>query len=254
MIRLWSARAGWSEDRPVALPGRLLPVGWQARVGHRALVLEAERHWRCLSSAVAGGGWRPVRCLVNLHLDADLACQAEPADTIDAAATGLGVSVIDVGMMTAASMRGLHVASGECDGARLSVLVTVGLGNARRAGDPADAGVEEARPPAGTINLMLLCAQGLSPAAMVETLTLLTEAKTAILQERNVRSPVSGEIATGTGTDATAVIADPVAARPRRYAGKHTRFGEAAARLTMAAVGAAVDDARALHERTAHAR
>jgi len=69
----------------------------------------------------------------------------------------------------------------------------------------------------------------------VETALVATEAKAALLQDLGIRSPVSGAIATGTGTDALAVFAG--AGPPTiHYAGKHTLFGEAVARLVLAAL------------------
>ena len=55
------------------------------------------------------------------------------------------------------------------------------------------------------------------------------------MQALDARSPITGEIATGTGTDATAVFCTS-AGESLRYTGKHTRFGEYAARLVKKSV------------------
>jgi adenosylcobinamide amidohydrolase len=69
-------------------------------------------------------------------------------------------------------------------------------------------------------------------------LMLLTEAKCAIFQEAGITSPVSGGIATGTGTDATVIVSG--FGRPERWVGKHTLLGERAARLMMDALRASI--------------
>ena len=84
----------------------------------------------------------------------------------------------------------------------------------------------------GTINLALATTLALTPAAQVETLATLTEAKAAALQSLDERSRVSDKIATGTGTDATAVFCADTG-EALQYTGKHTLFGEYAARLVI---------------------
>ena len=59
------------------------------------------------------------------------------------------------------------------------------------------------------------------------------------LQELDIRSPISGELATGTGTDAIAVICGEQGERID-YCGKHTRLGEVLARLVIEALSDSV--------------
>ena len=75
----------------------------------------------------------------------------------------------------------------------------------------------------------------MSPAALVESVMLAAEAKTVAMRELGVKSPASGEIATGTGTDAIAVANG---AGPKRihYCGKHVLFGEMLASAVIEAI------------------
>ena len=66
-----------------------------------------------------------------------------------------------------------------------------------------------------------------------------TEAKAAALQNLDIRSPVSNEPATGTGTDCIAIAADPKAEK-MQYCGKHVLFGETLARLVIEAVTSSI--------------
>jgi adenosylcobinamide amidohydrolase len=99
-------------------------------------------------------------------------------------------------------------------------VATVGLDNARRAGDRwAVAG-----PAAGTINVASRASLPVSDAALLEMLALAAEARAMAVLEAGVRSRRSGLPATGTGTDCIVVAApcgDPVTG----YAGKHTALG-----------------------------
>ena len=76
-------------------------------------------------------------------------------------------------------------------------------------------------------------------AALAKSLTTLTEAKTATLADLGIVSPVSCALAAGTGTDATAVFCARGGA-PLHDTGKHTAFGEMAARLVTDTLGDAI--------------
>jgi adenosylcobinamide amidohydrolase len=98
-------------------------------------------------------------------------------------------------------------------------IATVGLGNALRAGDlPGPAGK------IGTINLLCQVSVPLSLEAMLEGLSLAAEARTLAIREAALPSGLSGEPASGTGTDCI-VLAAPEGKEPTRYAGKHTVVG-----------------------------
>jgi adenosylcobinamide amidohydrolase len=106
--------------------------------------------------------------------------------------------------------------------------VTVGLGNALRAGDP------PLPAKVGTINVLCRLSMPLSDAALLEALALAAEARTLAVLECRYPSVVSELPASGTGTDCI-VIACPNSGAPGAYAGKHTEVG--------AALGACVHEA-----------
>ena len=105
-------------------------------------------------------------------------------------------------MMTSARMASFRSVHRSARGVEISVLVTAGISNARRAGDPAEHRVfDEAEIKPGTINVIILTNAVLTQAAQVEAVMVATEAKTAVLQDIGATSPVTGKMATGTGTD-----------------------------------------------------
>ncbi|MCP4694821.1 MAG: adenosylcobinamide amidohydrolase, partial [Desulfobacterales bacterium] len=124
----------------------------------------------------------------------------------------------------------------EEQGVEVTALVTAGVSNARRAGDPAECReMVEADPAPGTINIIMLTNARLTRAAMVEAVITVTEAKTAALQDLGVQSTSTGVPATGTGTDAIAIapgLAPPVIP----YCGKHVLFGQMLASTVMQAI------------------
>jgi len=98
-------------------------------------------------------------------------------------------------------------------------VVTVGLDNALRAGDPPGAFV-----PAGTINLLCQTSFPLTEEASFEALALAAEARAGALVALDVRSRRTNLPATGTGTDCV-VVAAPSGGVPVEYVGKHTTAG-----------------------------
>lgn len=220
---------------------------------HAHIYCRFEQQREVLSSAVLGAQASGVTQYLNLRVDADAGdCDVSPAQTLldYCAAQGWNSDCnwreATLGMMTAASMNSLRYGVMEAEGVKLLILLTCGLANARRAGDPADGNraVNQRQQP-GTINIAVIANQRLSQAAMVELLMMTTEAKCAALQNASVKSPVSGGVATGTGTDSVAIFNGlkpsmdtaqdtPVAQTEIQYCGKHTRLGEVFATKLMA--------------------
>ena len=60
------------------------------------------------------------------------------------------------------------------------------------------------------------------------------------VSDLRIRSLVSGEPATGTGTDCK-VLASAIGGKTHRYAGKHTAVGSAVGAAVVAAVSSGVD-------------
>jgi hypothetical protein len=91
----------------------------------------------------------------------------------------------------------------------------------------------------GTINIILLTNTQLSPRAMTRALITATEAKTAALQDLDIRSSVAPHhSATGTGTDNIIVVQGT--GLPIDNAGGHSKMGELIAGAVHAGVQAAV--------------
>jgi len=191
---------------------------------------------RVMSSAILNGGLIKADHIVNRKVPQNSSsCEAPDRSLLDYANTQ-GWQGNVVGMMTAASMNSLCIKQAYVEGVDITVLVTTGINNARRAGDKADIqdllGITEE---VGTINLILICSARLSDAAMLEAVMVATEGKAAALQDADVLSPVSRRLATGTGTDAIAVVSGD-GPQEIAFCGKHVLLGEWIGRLVIAAI------------------
>ena len=196
----------------------------------RLLVVPFARPHAVLSWASAGGGRTRARAVVWRQVtDAELPPEVDPEALLRASLTEGGLDSA-VGLLTARDLATFEEVALRDEAAQVRCVATVGLGNALAAGDsPGPLRV-------GTINLLVQLATPLSEPALVETIALAAEARTAAVLEVRVPSRRSLRAATGTGTDCI-VVAAPEAPGGARYAGKHTALG--------ALVGAAVREATA---------
>ncbi len=191
---------------------------------------------RTLSSAVLNGGLTETDHLLNLKVPSSVPAGSSAEDTLLEFSESKGWQGTVVGMMTAASMDSYRIRAKQVQEVDMAVLLTAGLSNPRRTGDRAEfRDLTEGPGETGTINIMALTSAAMTDAALTEALMIVTESKAAVLQDAQITSPVSGKIATGTGTDSTAVVCG--LASPRVcYCGKHTRMGEVLGRLVMDAL------------------
>ena len=198
-----------------------------------ALILRSARPLRCLSSAIAGGGMVDVCAILNRHVDKGYD-HRDPAGDLRAYARERGIDGTFVGLMTAVQLREARAATVCEDDLIVAALVTAGVRNATAAGMSLPYTL---RP--GTINTILLTDAYLTPAAMVNAVITITEAKTMLLGERQVRTP-EGYCATGTSTDAV-VIACTGRGEPIPYAGPATPIGWLAGRCVRQTLQEALD-------------
>lgn len=193
-----------------------------------SVALRFDSPWQVLSSAVLGGGWRHARSLIHRHVPLTYRGDRPERDLRDVASS-LGLTGPTVGLMTAVDLAHTQVLSAVAEGAAIRALVTVGLGNATRPGDPATVTGP------GTINTILLVDRPIRPAAALELAMVLTEAKAAVLVESGLTTP-SGARASGTSTDAVAIFWRRTAGREIRHSGAATELGLAAGRMMGAAI------------------
>jgi adenosylcobinamide amidohydrolase len=217
---------------------------WRWNVAEHTLAVRLPDAYRVLSWAPLGGGLRRARLLGNHQvLSSDRAATESPARYLSQVVRELkcgdrgdSIDPADaVMMMTGADIRRVQAACAHHGSIIVQAWCTAGCSNALRVGDPAT--VEH--PAVGTINLIVVLSEPLSPAALAEASQLAVEARVAALFSAGVRSTVSDGFATGTGTDCV-IVASPFARSGFRYCGKHTRLGELIGHAALQSCAAAL--------------
>ncbi|WP_432408860.1 adenosylcobinamide amidohydrolase [Wukongibacter sp. M2B1] len=200
-----------------------------------------------LSSAILNGGYILGNHILNMKVPKNTKedeLNFEPPEiTLNKYASKHNWKGTCVGMMTAASMNSFRNKAVYYRDVIVESFITLGLSNARRAGDAADIKHfcdEELEP--GTINIIIGTNARLSSAAMIEAVMIAAEAKAGIMQELNIISPVSNKLATGTGTDSIAIFNG--FERKIKYCGKHVILGEMIALAVSEAIKQSVNGAK----------
>ena len=197
------------------------------------LVVELGAPHAVASWAVVGGGLQEAEQIAWLQVrDADLGPELDPVQWLEERRSQVGLKQA-VCMLTSSELVHHQFTRQEIDGLRAEVVATVGLSNRLAVGDPPTPGV------VGTINIVVVVNRALSPAAMLEAMSIAVEARTAAMVSLQTHSTVSEKLATGTGTDCI-VVAAPLTntTEPARYAGKHTALGAVIGQAVLHAVAA----------------
>ncbi len=224
-------RASVDTGQIVALPA---PVGTRLQRTAHLMVVEAAQLLAIVSTAVLGGGMRLGRCIVALRVPSNYSGRDPAGDIRDAAI--LEGWVADVGLMTAVPPDRARIEAVSAEGVSATAIVTAGVTRPWAAGSS-----RGPVPAAGTINIIVLLDAGLTPAAALNVLSTVTEAKVLTLVEAGIRTP-AGDLASGTATDAV-VVAYPGTANGVvwKFGGPATPPGWAAAAATRAALRQALE-------------
>jgi adenosylcobinamide amidohydrolase len=169
-------------------------------------------------------GFAAAREIVWLEVrDAELPSNRDPAAFLRERLSSHGIGEDALAFMTARDIRRLHLAQASAGRATATCATTVGLTNGERIG----ARRGERPQNWGTINTLVHVSRPLSIGALVESVSIATQARTVAILEANDMWPAAS--VTGTGTDCI-LIAAPHGEDAELYAGLHTEVGEAIGR------------------------
>ncbi len=228
-------------DQPPSITNHQLPItGISISRSPEVIHVRSASPLNVLSSAIVGSGFRRVSHILNAHVDKDYNSTNPKAD-LRALARRCGIEGSFVGLLTAVHLRKARLAFFEADGLSVGALITAGVGNAASAGitQPYRPQTGTINTQTGTINIILLLDANLTRGAMLNAFITATEAKTAVIQSRNIRTP-DGDLATGTSTD-TVTVAVTGKGKPQNYAGSVTVLGWLIARAVRQALGESLD-------------
>ncbi len=203
----------------------------------RALVVECDGAWDTLSWATVGGGLRCERRYVCAEVrNSDLPLGVQPRDVVSRFLQELGSDSGVVALTSAniAEYRAAFTSDGELAAA---VVVTAGLANALRVGEPSVGPPRRYLP--DTINLACWVNAPLTTEARLEALSIVAQARTLEVLEAKVPSLEQNGWATGTGTDCITLFSRrdaDTSASAMCYAGMHTAVGRVLGRATREAV------------------
>lgn len=199
------------------------------------LVATFAEQQRVLSWSMLRPGFQQTHRIAWLEVrNADLPRDVDAGEVIRARVSDNGFDDAVV-LVTSRDVRRHHLAHAHVDDEDAYCLTTVGLSNSERVGMR----LHQPPPFAGTINTLVHVARPLSDAALIEALSIATEARTAAVLEAEVYR--GGLRITGTGTDCIA-IATPLGGAAVEYAGKHTAIGEVIGAAVYRATAAAISE------------
>lgn len=189
--------------------------------GSPVFVWQSATPWLALSSGVLGGGLGERSWVVNATVSNEYD-RLDPAEHLAEIAAGVGLTGSGIGLLTAVDVH--EVEHRVDDGVRVSVTTGIGAHPTWAAG-PATVPA-----PVGTINAVCWLPVRLSPAALVNAVATVAEAKAQALFEAGVPG-------TGTPTDSIAVLCPPDGPE-ETFGGPRSPVGGALARAVHSAIRA----------------
>ncbi len=190
-----------------------------------------------------GGGIKKTCAILNVEVPkgcGDKSLHTDPEAVIIESAKKLGLKEDFVGMVTAACVRNFALATKRADGVGVSVIATAADDDGNTCNYSESSGEEiKTKVIEGTINIIVLIDGNPTESCLVSSIITATEAKTAAMQELDIRSRYSGKLATGTITDAI-VMAETGKGEPIVYGGPASGLGQLVGYCTREAVKKAV--------------
>lgn len=233
-------------NRPPSPSSADQPPFFKVRVEKNTLVVTFPGPRNVMSWAILNGGVRThASHIINHHVDPRTP-DADPRRTLRQAASRIGIKGTFVGMLTGADVWRFSMARAVYNELQAYVISTAGCRNLATVGETGKYVEGDPPLPPGTINIIVALNYAFTHEAMLEAVSVVTEAKVRALYEFGLKSVATGQSATGTGTDCIAVAVG----HDRRYAfcGKHTKWGELVGTASLESIRGALRAANPGHE------
>ena len=207
------------------------------RLVKNTLVVDFPESYPVLSWAPLGGGDVRSSCVFNHQNDE---FDERDLDTLFAKVIdGLKLPAGSIGLITGCDVQCYQDEFLHNDPLWVHGIATVGLTNARTAGDVADVPFGASGKSAGTINIILACNALPKLTGRLEAVHTITMAKAATLINMGIKSLKSGMPATGTGTDC--IVVAGTGEINENYCGMHTVLGEMMGKVANQIVSKAIE-------------
>jgi adenosylcobinamide amidohydrolase len=206
-----------------------IPIeGVGAEIKDDCLLIHSEKPLEVLTSSNKSKGHDKYSWIVDKQVPLDSE-HSNLDQLLEESLEKMGLPKQTLGFVTAAEVKNAVVVSKRLQNFTVSTVVTAGIHAAVTAGDEA---IENLTPQ--TVNTIVLVDGNLTVSGMVSAVITATEAKTVVFRELDIKSLLSGEIATGTASDAIAVACTGTG-RQTAFAGTGSILGELIARTVRQA-------------------
>lgn len=223
---------------------KLEAKGTKMLLNENVLAVVSEVPLKTVSSAFYnGGGIKQAHAILNVEVPkgyGDENLHTDPAALVAESSKKLDLKDGFVSMVTAACVHNFALASKRSDGIGVSVIATAADDAGNTCNFAESAGEEmNIQVIGGTINIIVLIDGNPTESCLVSSIITATEAKSAAMLELDIRSRYTGDVATGTITDAIAV-AETGRGEPIVYGGPASPLGQLVGYCTRKAVKEAI--------------
>jgi len=167
------------------------------------LAVTSNEEFTTVSSAIYNGGFKKVKAILNIQVPegySDVSLHEDPIHLVRVSSAKIGVHDNFLAMITAAKIANMQHVAKSHGNIIVNVVVTAGASHGESAGETINADHLD-----GTINIIVLINGNPTDSCLVAAFVTATEAKTAALNDLDIRSRYSGDLATGTITDSLSV-------------------------------------------------
>jgi iron complex transport system ATP-binding protein len=199
-----------------------------------------------LSSGIYNGGYKKVNAILNVSVPDnydDRHLHNDPMDLVYAAQENLQVTTDFVAMLTAAKIQNLSITTRQTGDVTVVAVATAGW----RHGESAGEDITSSHYAPGTINIIVILNANPTDSCLVSLFLTATEAKTAAMNDYDIRSRYSGDVATGTITDSLSVAATSVGAKIE-FGGPASTIGQLVGSAVRQVVKEAADKQEGQHK------
>jgi adenosylcobinamide hydrolase len=172
-------------------------------VEDNVIAVTSETALTTVSSAIYNGGFKKVNAILNIQVPegySDIKLHEDPLQLVRISSAKVGVHENFLAMITAAKVVNRHYVAKSEGGVTVNVVATAGASHGESAGEKIDADHLD-----GTINVIVVINGNPTDSCLVAAFVTATEAKTAALNDLDIRSRYNGQAATGTITDSLSV-------------------------------------------------
>jgi len=157
-----------------------------------------------ISSGIYNGGYKKVNAILNVSVPDDYNdkhLHDDPMNLVYDAQKNLQITNNYIAMLTAAKIQNLSIATRQIGDITITAIATAGWRHGESAGET----IENNHYTHGTINIIVVLNANPTDSCLVSLFLTATEAKTAAMNDYDIRSRYSGDVATGTITDSLSV-------------------------------------------------